>query len=234
MQLSDVVQSQIYLCTNFIDKARTFEVREKLTKQIGVCFSVQVEIVMAMGSLIRKYEIPDANRPIPEDERGMVGPSGELIPFEPKPVTAKDIVGRRVDEVSACVGTYGMGGPGFFGIRLGEEWLIIALWGAGEWIRADGLLVVDHWYEEYGRAIPWICNNSDRLSPKIIGRQIISSEIKPHSMEIVLSRGFSVSIDESHEYRPILEGPKEPRTFVDSDDLRKAVFLSPTNEIWVE
>jgi hypothetical protein len=41
------------------------------------------------------------------------------------------------------------------------------------------------------------------------------------------------SITESPESRPILEGNKKPRSFERSDDLRRAVFLSPTAEIWV-
>ena len=96
-----------------------------------VVVSIGMEPAMADSSLIRGYEIPDPTKPIPEEDRGMVGPSGELIPFEPILLEASDVVGRTVDEIVPHVGTYGMGGPGFFGIRLGNEWLTIAIWGAG-------------------------------------------------------------------------------------------------------
>lgn len=53
-------------------------------------------------------------------------------------------VGRRVIEWSSSLGSYGMGGPGFFGMRLAatpsysEEWLVLVLWGAAHWLILDG------------------------------------------------------------------------------------------------
>lgn len=78
--------------------------------------------------LITTFRIP-AGQPIPDEEQGDFGPSAELVEFKPEPVSENDLAGRRVDEVTTNAGTYGMGGPGFFGIRLGEQ-----IWGAGEWL----------------------------------------------------------------------------------------------------
>lgn len=190
------------------------------------------EMKMTESSLIYEYEIPDPNRPIAESERGH-GPSGELLPFKPEPLSNDDVVGRQVDELKTRVGTYGMGGPGFFGLRLGNEWLVVAIWGAGEWIRANGVLVEDFFNEHYDRPKPWIDKDGDRLSSSVVGTEISSFEIKRHSMSISLSNGMSLMIDETAEHRPIHEGSKEPRAFMDFDDLRKVVFLSPTTEIWI-
>ncbi|MGB7321892.1 MAG: hypothetical protein WBC95_10810 [Albidovulum sp.] len=194
---------------------------------------INLEAAMADSSLIRGFEIPDPARPIAEVDRGL-GPSGELIPFEPSRLQASQIVGRRVDEIVPYVGTYGMGGPGFFGIRLGNEWLTIAIWGASEWITVDGLLVQDMRFGRYNRPEPWISENGDRLSAALVGSTITAIEIRPRALLMSFSNGLSMSIDESPDNRPIFEGTKQPRRFVDGDDLRDVVFLSPTTEIWVD
>ena len=179
------------------------------------------------------FEVPDPSRPIPESDRGAIGPSAHLVPLVPKEVTAEETVGRRVDEVVPYIGTYGMGGTGFFGLRLGKEWLVFAIWGAGEWIRVDDTLVEDYYFEKYKRPRPWMFDGIDDLSPKLVGAEILSFEVQKRSLRMAFSNGMSLTIDESPESRPILEGNKRRREFLEDDDLRKAVFLAPTTEIWV-
>ena len=61
-------------------------------------------------------------------------------------------LGREVLEWSANRGSYGMGGPGFFGLRLKsngkypEEWFTLTLWGAADW-----LLLNDRWVSAHPR-----------------------------------------------------------------------------------
>lgn len=116
-----------------------------------------------------------------------------------------------------------MGGPGFLGFKLGEDWLVFAIWGAGEWIKVDDLLVVDYHFEAHKRPQPWISNADDRLSPKLAGTEISSLDIQPRSLEMSFSNGMLLTINEA----------PEGREFLDGDDLRKAVFFAPTTEIWV-
>ena len=53
------------------------------------------------------------------------------------------ILHRRISDWCNYLGSYGMGGPGFFGMKLAknesfpEEWLILRLWGAGGWLLID-------------------------------------------------------------------------------------------------
>lgn len=65
-----------------------------------------------------------------------------------KPITLEEIdldwlMERRVIRVHFALGTYGMGGPGFFGLELEAhkdrpiEWLVLCLWGAAEWLLLD-------------------------------------------------------------------------------------------------
>ena len=145
----------------------------------------------------------------------------------------KDVIGRQVDEVTPYVGTYGMGGPGFFGLKLGKEWLVFAIWGAGDWIRVNDIFVEDPYFEKYERPEPWLHDGTDTLSSKLVGTEISSIEIHRHSMAMSFSNGMSLTIDEAPESRPIFEGNKRYREFLEDDDLRKAVFLAPTTELWI-
>ena len=189
-----------------------------------------------MPNVIYKYEIPDATRPIPEDQRRL-GPSGHLVPFEPAPARADQIIGRCVDEVCPNVGTYGMGGPGFFGLRFGSEWLVIAIWGASDWLSAHGRSVGDPYHLEYGRPRPWLADWSadqpDELSQHIVGQKIRDFDVRKHALRITLENGFDLTIEETSDRRPLFQGSRQPRQFAVDDDLRRAVFIAPTAEIWV-
>lgn len=60
------------------------------------------------------------------------------------------VVGRRVLQWSSHRGTYGMGGPGFFGLELEakddhpQEWLVLTIWGAASWLLLDGRWIEAH------------------------------------------------------------------------------------------
>lgn len=184
-----------------------------------------------MSSIRYRFKIPDPSKPLPGDVPPW-GPTCELVDFEPPFLTAGMVIGRTVDEIRTQVGTYGMGGPGFLGLRLGGEWLVIAIWGAASWAQVDGRIVEDVFWDKNGRPRPWITGEGDELSGVLVGRPITSFEVARHSLAARIGER-TLSVTESPESRPILEGNKEPRSFEPADDLRRAVFLSPTTEIWV-
>lgn len=185
----------------------------------------------ATSSLRYKFKIPDPARPL-SGEPPPWGPFYELVDFHPAPLAAEDVVGRTVREICPYAGTYGMGGPGFFGVRLDEQWLIIAIWGAASWIAVDGRIVQDMFWQKNGWPRPWMTDQGDELTPVIVGQSISSFEVAKHSLTLVIGQR-TLTISESSDGRPILEGNKCARLFEKSDDLRRAVFLSPTAEVWV-
>lgn len=184
-----------------------------------------------MSSLRYDFKIPDESKPLDGDCPPW-GPFHELVDFSPPALTADQVVGRVVDEICTHVGTYGMGGSGFFGLRLGSEWLVVSIWGADSWIEIDGRIVQDCFWEEENMPRPWISDSGDELSGKLIGQQIESLQIDQHSLSIEIG-GMNLNISNTPDRRPIHGGSKQPRTFEANDDLRKAVFLAPTAEIWV-
>ena len=188
-----------------------------------------------MRNLATRFEIPDPKRPFAGNKRGLV-PSGELIPLAPPPLDPRNVLGRTVREISAFVGTYGMGGPGFFGLRIdNDEWLVISLWGAAEWILVDDRLISDIFGEKYDRPKPWMSSEADTLAleQRLVGSSITALDIRMKSLDIRFSSGSRMVIDETSARRPILEGSREPRVLLPDEDLRQAVFMSPTTELWV-
>lgn len=177
-------------------------------------------------------KIPDITRPLgPEFATGL-GPKHELISLVPVPLTLDILAGKPVEEISTELGSYGMGGEGFFRLRLGQDWFVIALSGAAAWLRFDGLLVEDWFYERHGRPKPWIDDEGDRLSPQILGAQIVRVDVHPHSLHLGFDNGSQLSLDTTMEL-PVFEGTKAPRRLLQEDDLNHALFLAPSREIWV-
>lgn len=184
-----------------------------------------------MSSLRYEFKIPDPSKPL-EGECPPWGPFYELVDFSPRVLTSDRVKGRCVDEVCTTIGTYGMGGPGFFGLRLGNEWLVFSIWGADSWIEIDGRIVQDCFWEEGNMPRPWISDSGDELSEKIIGQEVRNVSIDKHSLEIAIG-DINLTISEEPNRRPLHGGSKEPRKFEVDEDLRNAVFLSPTKELWV-
>jgi hypothetical protein len=184
-----------------------------------------------MTNLRYKFKIPDPTKPLLGDIPPW-GPFCELVEFKPPPLTADMVVGRTVEEICTFVGSYGMGGPGFFGLRLGSEWLVIAIWGAASWVHVDGRIVQDVFWDRNEWPLPWITREGNELSKELVGQPITSFKVAKHSLIIEIS-GRTLSISESPEGRPIFEGSKQPRSFEQDDELTRAVFLSPTIEIWI-
>ncbi len=110
---------------------------------------------------------------------------------------------------------------------------MVGVWGASEWMNANGRNIQDTFFEKYGRAMPLISGEADNLSPIIVGQRLASIELKKHSFSVKFENGVCLSIDEDPSGRPLLEGTKKPRCFYPDEDLRSAVFISPTTEIWV-
>ena len=88
------------------------------------------------------------------------------------------VVGRRIVSWSESYGSYGMGGPGFFGVRLDqgrhpEEHLVLRLWGADGWLLYDGRWIGAHpnqydvqrpWASDFGGDDTW-----DELTEVLVG-----------------------------------------------------------------
>ena len=125
-----------------------------------------------------------------------------------------------------------MGGYGFFGLKLNDEWLVIAVGSAGNWMTVNRRRLQDYFCHENERETPWVYEGVDALSPYIIGSTVLEFEVLKHSMRIELSNGAVIELSQDpHTGAPFEETGKQ-RLLLDEDDLRRAVFLCPTSELW--
>jgi hypothetical protein len=162
-----------------------------------------------------------------------MGPSGPLRPFVPGPLDATRVVDREIEEWTTSAGTYGMGGPGFVGFRAGADWLIIAVWGAGDWLRLDGRLLTDLFWEKHRRGVPWQEDPAVDFDDLFVGRRFSTLEVSRDSVTATLDDGRVLALSPDPADRPAFEGNGEARRLAAGDDLRRAVFTAPTTELWI-
>ncbi|TAK10239.1 MAG: hypothetical protein EPO39_00585 [Candidatus Manganitrophaceae bacterium] len=144
---------------------------------------------------------------------------------------------------SPNIGSYGMGGPGFWGFKLAEsdpypeEWLILTVWNAGDCLLFDGEkgervaaefiathpeAGVEAFYQDYVARV-------NEITEKVIGSKIVEADITEASSRLLFEK-------EGQVHR--LEIPKEPpasarsRSWWSEESQLDAWVLSKENEIW--
>jgi hypothetical protein len=152
---------------------------------------------------------------------------------------------RQVVEVSYNVGSYGMGGYGFLGLRLGPrkpraaEWLVCTLFGADTWFTVGGRWVGAHpdqyaeqrplhgygyRYDDQGRGVP-TGEDWDEFRPLVLNRELVTFRCEAKSCELVIGDTCLV-IAEDDRKRPIFIGTGEPRHLEGDEDLRRAWIIA--------
>ncbi len=155
------------------------------------------------------------------------------------------IVGRRVIDWSESLGSYGMGGPGFFGLRLAaqgeypEEWLALRLWGADNWLLLDDQWVGAHpnqydiqepLYSNFGEEGSW-----DRVSEKVRGALLNDVKIeRDHSLIFLTvdAAPHRLEIPADTSRLPLYGGTMQPHVWNPDEDQRDAWIIAQ-GELWV-
>lgn len=180
----------------------------------------------------------------PEPKRNIITCTDVIDGQEYEPKTLREvgtqrIIGRWVSEWSPVLGSYGMGGPGFFGLRLSEtadfpeEWLVLRLWGACNWLLMDGEWVEAHpnqyhiqepLYSNFGGDEMW-----DRLKERVVGAQITEVQIEHDYSRFVLTLGltqYTLEIPQDTSRLSLYGGTMEPRVWNPDEDQRDAWIIS--------
>lgn len=173
------------------------------------------------------YEIPDLEKPLPEPNGDLLGCEYERVALDTRPVSPAQLVGRRVEGVETTLGSYGPGGYGFFGLLLGgDEWFVIPVFGAAEWLALDGRIL------DAGPA-GWIVEGNDTaLLERLLAATIVGADLGKHSLTLRFDNKARLEIAESPKRRAPIAGTGQPRAFLDTDNLAASVFFSPSAEIY--
>lgn len=150
------------------------------------------------------------------------------------------IVGRRVTEWTDAAGTYGQGGPGFVGFKLEdtgrqpEEWLILCLWAADNWLTVNGQWLGAH-PNQYNQQRPLTSNIDgmywDDFKRMVLGQYIRAFDVEEKRCSLMIDRHL-VSVDEDPSTRPVFPGSGVPRILASTDNLRDAWIIAPWP--WIE
>lgn len=102
--------------------------------------------------------------------------------------------GSKVVDFSNACGTYGMGGPGFFGLKLhgeyGTRWLIYCIWFASEHILYDDRILECHpnYSEKYNPVVSFDNHKSDfdALKEQLVNMTVEEVLLSKDSFEVKL------------------------------------------------
>lgn len=122
-----------------------------------------------------------------------------LVFGRPVLLAEKSVVGRRIDGFCTHLGTYGMGGPGFFGLLLDSgEYLVYTAWHAASATLLDGRPIeVPPHREDAPRG--WVCEFGqgwDELSPVLAGCEIAECVLEEHRCILRLQKGGATHLME--------------------------------------
>ena len=117
------------------------------------------------------------------------------VPLTIEEFGCEKLKNSRIVDVCTCCGTYGMGGPGFFGLKLqgeyGTRWLTYCIWSAGEHILFDDHVLECHpnYTEKYA---PFILfddyeNSLSRLKEMLTDMTVKEAVVSKESIELILA-----------------------------------------------
>ena len=154
------------------------------------------------------------------------------------PATSETVIGRKVVEWSTHCGTYGMGGPGFFGLRFdNDEWLILQLWGSEGWLHINHRVLsansdVKGFNEAFDPVFPRDqCfkdhSVNDKALDDILNLPDVITEFEFSGNSGYLMLGETrISIEEDYTKRSYYCGISKPHIFPDDEDLKDAWIIS--------
>ena len=142
-------------------------------------------------------------------------------------------INQRVRAVDDCLGSYGMGGPGFFGLRFRRGWIVFRLWHADAWLTVNDKLIQEslspNEREEYGS---YNLYNANRLKGSIL-REV---NCRDEQYDLVFTkdgRHLRLSLCRDGSAVPPWCGSARPKGFADDESLEDAIVVSRTGRLWL-
>lgn len=148
--------------------------------------------------------------------------------------------GARVVEVSTHLGTYGMGGMGFFGLRVeggapaGTRWLVVTLWGAESWATLDGCVIEDDLFADRRAAL--VAEGRElRSLACLVGARVVAVRCDDVALEFECERGgVRHRLEFRGDGRDALawRGSGEPPRLAAGESMLDAVVVSESGYLW--
>jgi hypothetical protein len=193
---------------------RRFVLKLEPLKDYGPAFDIKTGNEMSREDFLKRY--PNYEEPgdyLENRRQEEIGSynfaiNRKLTSFQPKPLDASSLIGRKVIDATQYAGSYGQGGPGFFAIKFGKgDWLVFAIWGC-----------FNSWFKVKDKSSQRIYSFED-LDNLIFNQKITEVIFERDLVKITFSNKTEILLDKV--------SVKNDRIFKEDEDLRKAIFLCP-------
>jgi hypothetical protein len=146
--------------------------------------------------------------------------------------------GAIVKRTSAYLGSYGMGGPGFIGLRLRlprghRVWVVFTVWSAAGWLTiGDDLLAEGYFPDEQQDLV-----GTRRFRPlsDLVGSALMGVRLEHDLAELTFSGApdsLVLRLRRDSTSLPVHRGSKQPKVLAPSQDLRDAIIVSRRGSLW--
>lgn len=142
-------------------------------------------------------------------------------------------IGQTVRAVATCLGSYGMGGPGFLGLRFPNGWIVYRLWNAAGWLTLNGKPIGESLLpDERGLLGADNVASASRLQGAIL-RSVTCGD---DQYDLIFTRHgetpFCLSLRRDGSTVPPWRGNGRPKVFAPDESLRDAIVVSRTGRLW--
>lgn len=160
------------------------------------------------------------------------------VPLNIEQFGAENFSGSHILDVSTCCGTYGMGGPGFFGLKLqgayGIRWLTYCIWAAGEHVLFDNRILECHpnFSEQYKPLISFddYQNSMEALKEELTSMTINEITVSNIAFEIKLvDKEFKTHTFNSYKFSdsfPEQSGTNQKRNSFETGEMKDYLLVT--------
>jgi hypothetical protein len=145
-----------------------------------------------------------------------------------------------VTRTCSYLGSYGMGGPGFVGLKLklssGRRiWVVFTIWAADGWLTVDDDLLADGYFADDKQKLA----DTRKFRPlaDLVGTTLTEIRLEHDIAELRFNDAaipMTLRLQRDSSSLPVHRGSKRPKMLALSQDIRDAVIISRRAALWLE